>query len=79
MSKRAETRSLQVRERMRQRLIAAGAVTLVALAVGGFLIWRTNQPIGEIVEVPKVQPAQADGRSAGVVGNSIPSINITAS
>ena len=65
MSKRAETRSLQVRERMRQRLIAAGAVTLVAVAIGGFLIWRTNQPIGEIVEVPKVQPAQADGRSAG--------------
>ena len=62
MSKRAETRSLQVRERMRQRLIAIGAVTLVAVAIGGFLIW-TNQP--EIVEVPKVQPAQADGRSAG--------------
>ena len=65
MSKRAETRSLQERDRMRQRLIAAGAVTVVAVAIGGFLIWRTNQPIGEIVEVPRVQPAQVDGRSAG--------------
>ncbi len=65
MSKRAETRSLQVRDRMRQRLIGAGVVTVVAVAIGGFLIWRTNQPIGEIVEVPRVQPAQVDGRSAG--------------
>ena len=68
MSKRAETRSLQVRDRMRQRLIGVGVVTIVAVAIGGFLIWRTNQPIGEIVEVPRVQPAQAAVSEGGAGG-----------
>jgi hypothetical protein len=65
MSKREELRKRrQNRARQGQWTLIAG-VTVVALAVSGFLIYQNTRPIGEIVSVERQEWPLADGKALG--------------
>lgn len=65
MSKREQLRQRrQARARQGQLSIIAG-ISLIAVAVVGFLIWQTTRPIGEIVTITPKSLAFAEGKALG--------------
>lgn len=65
MTKRQQLREKHRREVRRQRLIAIGAIVVVAVAVTGWLIYQNTRPIGEIVSVTATPPPNSDGSAIG--------------
>jgi hypothetical protein len=67
----AEPAGQTPRRRRRSVLIAAGALALVAVAMGAGAVWYTGEPTGTPEPVPPV-PSQPSGTAARFVGGSEP-------
>ena len=65
MSKRAQVRKRQLQRKSTQRLIMVGSIVLLSVIVAGAIIWQSNKPIGEIVQVEIAPPRHANGKSLG--------------
>ena len=65
MSKRQQLREKHHRQTRQQRLIAIGAVAVVAVAVAGWLIYQNTKPLGAILPVTSTPPPNSDGSAIG--------------
>ena len=67
MSKRAQTRVEQEKNKRRQRFILIGVITAAMLIVVTLIIRQSNRDAVEIASVDQEMPAYADGRALGSV------------
>ena len=69
MSKREQLRQKRQQAARRRQMIAIDGVAVVAVAIAGFLAYRSyqeaNTPIGEIVTIEKETWPMADGKTLG--------------
>ncbi|MCC7362362.1 MAG: DsbA family protein [Anaerolineales bacterium] len=65
MSKKEERRQRRAAEARRRQLLLIGGITIVAVAIVGWLVWQNVKPIGEIVSIPTQTYAQANGKTLG--------------
>ena len=71
MSKREEMRKRRQQQTRRRILAIAGVITVIAVAVAGWLIYLNTRPIGSIVTVPTQTWPQADGKALGPKGAKV--------
>lgn len=65
MSKREEMRRRRQQKTRQRQLAVLGVITLIALAVTGWLIYQNTRPLGEIITVEKKTWPFEDGKVLG--------------